>query len=149
VRRSGAREFAFDLETGVGSLLFELGDPVDFAAICSAVREAGFQLLWIEARVRGVLATIADSGGAARPAVLVEGSRQMLALVEGTTAQERSGYARAREAAGQAGRVVVRGRVGVPIGHTPELTVLDLRVEPGAGSFLRNPRKNPGGRRIL
>ena len=83
VRRSGARAFTFDIDTGEGSLLPAEDEPIDFGELESAVKDSGFELLWIEARVRGTLRTAADPSGAKRPALVVENPRQTFLLVEG------------------------------------------------------------------
>lgn len=130
MRRSGARDFTFDIDTGVGSLLLLESKPVDFGAIQNAVKDSGFDLLWIEARVRGILRTVSDSSGAVRPAVEVESPRQVFLLIEGTTEEERRGYSRLREAAeGRTPRVLVRGRIHAHAGAPPGLTVRDFRID--------------------
>lgn len=107
------------------------GKPVDFGEIQSAVKDSGFELLWIEARVRGILRTASDSSGAVHPAVEVESHRQVFLLIEGTTEEERRGYGRLKESAeGREPRVLVRGRVHAHVGAPPGLTVLEFRVDP-------------------
>ena len=130
MRRSGARDFTFDIDTGVGSLLPPEGKPIDFGEIQGAVKDSGFELLWIEARVRGTLRTASDPSGTDSPVLEVESPRQVFTLIEGTTEEERRGYGRLRESAeGRELRVLVRGRVHAHVDGPPGLTVLDYRVD--------------------
>ncbi len=131
MRRSGAREFKFDIDTGVGTLLPPQGKPVDFGAIVSGVKEGGFQLLWIEARVGGELRSVTGTQDAGKNLVVdVDSPRQRFVLVEGHTDAERRGYGRLRESAGREPvRVEVRGRVHTHTSGAPGLTVLDFHLK--------------------
>ncbi len=94
-RRSGARGFKIDIDTGRGSFLPPKGKPVDFAAIQVAVKEAGFELLWLEAQVRGTLMNAKDAAAArVQPAIKADGSGQVFLLIEGKTDAEHEGFAR-------------------------------------------------------
>ena len=131
MRRSGARKFDFDIDSGVGSLLPPAGKPVDFDAIRAGVKTSGFELLWIEARVRGTLRSTSDPSGGSQPSVEVESPRQAFALIAGPTDEERRGYRRLRaSAAGRELEVRVHGRVHAQSSAATALTVLDFEIEP-------------------
>ena len=99
------------------------------AGIQSAVKESGFELLWLEAEVRGTLHSARDAEGNVRPAVRVEETGQVFLLTEGTTEQEREGYDRLREWLDGSGRTVsVRGRVHAHADSPPGLTVKEFRL---------------------
>ncbi len=126
------REFKFDIDTGIGSFLPPKGKPIDVSAIQAAVKESGFELLWLEAQVRGVLQGGVDPTGSSRPALRVEETDQLFWLTEGTTEEERGGYSRLREwLNGPSRHVVVRGRVHSHIGSPPGLTVRTFRLAEG------------------
>ena len=131
VRRSGVRNFKLDMETGLSSFLLATGQPIDFAEIQRAVKESGFELLRLEARVRGTLNRAPDPTGTARPTVRVEETGQVFVLVEGTTDEERQRYARLLEWLDdeRGPKVVVRGRIHPHVGAPPGLSVLEFRVE--------------------
>ncbi len=131
-RRFGARDFKFDIDTGVGSFLPAEGKPVDIPEIQAAVKESGFVLLWLEAQVRGVLQGGMDPTGSSRPALRVEETDQLFWLTEGTTKEEREGYSRLREwVNGPSRHVVVRGRAHSHVGSPPGLTVRNFRLVQG------------------
>ena len=62
-------DFQFDIDTGLGSFLPMEDQPVDFGAIQDAVTESGFELLWLEADVRGILGSAPNDQGDPQPAV--------------------------------------------------------------------------------
>ena len=95
--RSGARDFQFDIDTGLGSFLPMEDQPVDFGGIQDAVTESGFELLWVEADVLGILESAPDARDEPHPALRVETTGQVFTLTEGTTEQEREGYVRLTE----------------------------------------------------
>ncbi len=100
--------------------------------IRSAVKESGFELLWVEAEVRGTLHSARDAEGNVRPAVRVEETDQVFLLTEGTTEQEREGYGRLREwLDGPSRTVSVRGRVHGHADSPPGLTVREFRLVDG------------------
>ncbi len=97
--------------------------------IRSAVEESGFELLWIEAEVRGTLQSASDPSGTVRPAVQVKETGQVFLLTEGTTEQEREGYDRLEEWLDGPNRTVsVRGRVHGHVDSPPGLTVKESRL---------------------
>ena len=129
VRRSGVRNFKFDIDTGLGSFLPAKDQPADLPAIQAAVKESGFALLWLEAQVHGTLLSTRDGTGAVRPGIRVHGTGQVFVLTEGTTEEERNGYARLEELlAGSSRKVVVRGRVHPHADSPPGLTVRKFRL---------------------
>ncbi len=129
VRRSDVRDFTFDIDTGIGSLLPPENEPIDFGELDGAVTEAGFELIWIEARVRGTLQASVDSQRGRQLAVRVENPSQLFILIEGSDEVERQGYNRILEWIDTGSReVVVRGRVHPHAGAAPGLTVRDFTV---------------------
>ncbi len=123
------REFKFDIDTGIGSFLPPKGKPIDVSAIQTAVKESGFELLWLEAQVRGVLQDGKDPTGAERPSLRVEETGQLFWLVEGTTDEERQNYDRLRQwVNGPDRHVVVRGRLHSHAGAPPGLTVRRFQI---------------------
>ncbi len=130
VRRSGARDFKFDIDTGVGSFLPAKAKPVDLSEIEEVVKESGFELLWLEAQVRGTLQSARDPSGTVRPAVQVKETGQVFLLIEGTTEQEREGHGRLKEwLDGPSRTVSVRGRVHGHVDSPPGLTVKEFRLD--------------------
>ena len=127
-RRSGVRDFQFDIDTGLGSFLPAKDKPVDLSEIRESVTESGFELLWLEANVRGILGSAPNAQGDPHPAVRVEETGQVFLLTQGTTEQEREGYGRLTEwLEGENRTVLVRGRV---LGHPqspPGMTVKEFR----------------------
>ncbi len=76
-RQSGARDFQFDIDTGLGSFLPAEDKPVDLSEIRESVTESGFELLWLEADVRGILGSAPNAQGDPHPAVRVEETGQV------------------------------------------------------------------------
>ncbi len=129
-RRSGARDFKFDIDTGVGSFLPPNDKPVEITEVQDAVKESGFELLWLEAQVRGTLQSAKDPSGTVRPGVRVKETGQVFLLTEGTTQQEREGYGRLKEWLDEPNRIVsVRGRVHGHVDAPPGLTVKEFRLD--------------------
>ena len=96
------------------------------------MKESGFELLWLEAQVRGVLQGGTDPTGAERASMRVAETGQVFWLVEGTTEEEREGYSRLREwVNGPSRHVVVRGRLHWHAGAPPGLTVQTFRLAEG------------------
>ncbi len=127
-RQSGARDFQFDIDTGLGSFLPMKDQPVDFGGIQDAVTESGFELVWLEADVRGILGSAPNVQGDPRPAVRVEETGQVFLLTQGTTEQEREGYGRLTEwLEGENRKVLVRGRVHGHPQSPPGMTVREFR----------------------
>ena len=123
------RDFKFDIDTGLGSFLPPKDKPVDMSEIQNAVKESGFELLWLEAQVRGTLQSARDPSETVRPAVQVKETGQVFLLTEGTTEQEREGYGRLREWLDEPSRTVsVRGRVHAHADSPPGLTVREFRL---------------------
>ncbi len=101
--------------------------------IRSAVKESGFELLWVEAEVRGTLHSARDAEGNVHPAVRVEETGQIFLLTEGTTEPEREGYGRLEEwLDGPTRTVSVRGRVHAHADSPPGLTVREFRLVEGS-----------------
>jgi hypothetical protein len=99
------------------------------SAIQGVVKESGFKLLWLEARVRGILQRAADPSGTERPAVKVEATGQEFLLSKGTTEPEREGYGRLEEwLDGPSRTVSVRGRIRRHLDDSTSLVVRDLRL---------------------
>ena len=131
-RRSGARDFKFDIDTGLGSFLPRKDKPVDVSEIQNAVKESGFELLWLEARVRGTLQSARDPSETVRPTVHVKETGQVFLLTEGTTEQERENYGRLKEwLDGPSRTVSVRGRVHGHVDSPPGLSVKEFRLVDG------------------
>ncbi len=127
-RQSGARDFQFDIDTGLGSFLPMEDQPVDFGGIQDAVKESGFELLWLEADVRGILGSAPNAQGDPHPALRVEETGQVFLLTQGTTEQEREGYGRLTEwLGGDNTTVLVRGRVHGHPQSPPGMTVREFR----------------------
>lgn len=123
------RNFNFDIESGLGTFLPAKDKPVDIQALQTAVKESGFKLLWLDAQVHGTLLGTRDSSGVVRPSVRVEGSRQVFVLIEGTTDEERKGYARLEEwLTGSSKKVMVHGRAHPHADSPPALTVRKFRL---------------------
>ena len=113
----------------MGSFLPARGKPIDVSAIQTAVKESGFELLWLEAQVRGVLQDGKDPTGAERASLRVEETGQLFWLVEGTTDEERQNYDRLRQWVNEPDcHVVVRGRLHSHAGVPPGLTVRRFQV---------------------
>ncbi len=129
MRQVGARDMEFDIDAGIGTFLPKEGEPVDLSGIRRAVREAGFDLLWLEARVRGSLRRAVGEADDVRLAVVVPSTGQRFVLVEGGTEEERRGYARLIEWLEAPGRAVeVRGRAHPHEGAPSALTVREYRL---------------------
>ncbi len=128
MRRSGVQDFDFDINTGVGWFVPFGDQPVDFSGIQGAVRESGFELLWLEAEVRGDLEGAVDPTGTTRPTVRLGRTGQVFWLIQGTTTAEAELYAHLEEMLGQPNpRVLVRGRVHPHTDAPPGLTVREFR----------------------
>ncbi len=128
-RRSGVRDFQFDIDTGLGSFLPAKDQPVDLSEILESVTESGFELLWLEADVRGILGSAPNAQGDPHPSVRVEETGQVFLLTEGTTEQEREGYDRLGEwVEGDRKKVLIRGRVHDHAESPPGLTVQRFRL---------------------
>ncbi len=128
-RRSGVRDYQFDIDTGMGWFLPMKDQPVDFGGIQEAVAESGFELLWLEADVLGILGNAPDAQGDPHPALRVEATGQSFTLTEGTTEQEREGYGRLTEWLEGGNRtVLIRGRVHSHPQSSPGMTVREFRV---------------------
>ncbi len=129
MRRSGARDFKFDIDTGTGSFLPAKAKPVDLSEIEKVVKESGFQLLWLEASIRGTLHSASDPGGFVRPAVRVNQTGQVFLLIEGTTEKEREGFSHLTEWLDGTGKsVAVRGTVHGYADAPPGLTAREFRI---------------------
>ncbi len=132
MRRSGVRDFKFDIDTGVGSFLPAKAKPVDVSEIEKVVRESGFKLLWLEATVRGTLHSASDPGRFVRPGVRVNQTGQVFLLIEGTTEKEQKGFSQLTEwLDGTDKTVSVRGRVHGHVDLPPGLTVKEFRLVDG------------------
>ena len=100
--------------------------------IRNAVKESGFELLWLETQVRGTLQRAKDPSGTVRPGVRVKETGQVFLLTEGTTQQEREGYGRLKEWLDEPNRIVsVRGRVHGHVDAPPGLTVKEFHLVDG------------------
>ena len=125
----GAREFSFDIDSGWGMFLPAEGSPLDLEELKRSVQETGFELLELELRLRGALASARDAEGGARPAVRVASTGQRFLLFAGDTEAERSAYARLTEWLGDSPPVVeVLGRARAHPGADAGLSVREFRL---------------------
>ena len=121
--------FQFDINLGIASFLPAKAKPVDIAAFQADVKASGFELLWLEAEVRGSLQITRNAAGDKRHSVLVAGSGQIFVLNEGTTVEERNSYANLEEWSNGASRsVVVSGRIHSVADAEVALTIRNCRL---------------------
>ncbi len=129
MRQVGAREYKFDIETGLATYLPREEEAIDLEAVGNAVDQAGFELLGVELQVRGHVSRTTDRDGAERVALTVPSTGQRFLLLPGESDEERRGYARLSEWIDEPERViVVRGRAHAHEGAAPALTVWVFQV---------------------
>ncbi len=109
MRRSGVRNFSFDIEKGLGTFLPAEGKPLDFASIQEAVKMSGFPLLWSEAAVEGQLDKVTSADGQARLSLTTEMPIQVFYLKKSLEPAEASVYSDLERQVGKSLRL--RGRL--------------------------------------
>jgi hypothetical protein len=121
----GARSFELNIDTGWGSMLPAVGQPLLPDALHDAVADAGFELLHLELEVLGQLHGPAGEG---QVSVKVESSGQRFALVEGSSEPERAAWSQLSPQLGRSGAPFwVRGRALERADGTTALEVVDFR----------------------
>lgn len=129
MRQVGARNYQFDIDTGIATFLPQVGGPLDLTAVEAAVTEAGFGLLWLDLELLGELSRTQDGDGSAQPALTVGTTGQRFLLYPGESDEEREGYARLTQWLDQPEQAVtVRGRAHAHRTALPALTVREFAV---------------------
>ncbi len=112
VRQFGARSFDLDIDTGKGTLLPPVGEPLRTDALRKAVGDAGFELLGLELEVLGLLRNLQTPTGESQAVIEAETSGQRFALIQGHSEHERAAWARIAPQLDRNGVLLwVRGRV--------------------------------------
>ena len=128
VRQFGARSFDLDIDTGRGTLLPPVGEPLRTDELRKAVRDAGFELLGLELEVLGLLRNLQAPTGENQAVVQAATSGQRFALIQGDSEDERIAWARIAPQLDQNGVLLwVRGRVHEHQEGPPALQVNDFR----------------------
>ena len=121
----------FDIDTGVCSFRPAGGSRVDFAWLRAAVNEAGFELLRMDAEVRGTLGRAQDPSGEPHFVLTMKGTGQRVFLFEGKTDAEQKAFRLLTQwFDGPERAVVVSGRIHHHAGGPPGLLVSEARALP-------------------
>ena len=128
MRQFGARSFDLDIDTGKGTLLPPVGEPLLTDALRKAVGDAGFELLGLELEILGLLRNLQTPTGENQAVVEAQISGQRFALIQGHSEDERTAWARIAPQLDRNGVLLwVRGRVHEHEGGPPALQVNDFR----------------------
>jgi hypothetical protein len=101
VRRSGVRNFTFNIDKGVGTFLPAQGKPFDYAEFQEAVKGSGFPLLWTEVSVEGRLGKVKEADGRERLSLSTAAPLQVFYLEKSEIPEEAAVYAGLTDRDGQ------------------------------------------------
>lgn len=128
MRRSGVRNFSFNIDKGLGTFLPAPGKPLDLVSIQGAVKKAGFPLLGAEATVRGSLRKVQDPLGKPALALAANETGQLFYLNAGSTPAEQEALNRISSWADKKAELSVHGKIHSPAGTHVGLSVLRFDV---------------------
>ena len=104
------------------------GQPLDFAAVRAGVDESGFQLLSLEAELRGAVSQQTLASGVQRAALEIEGSGQQVWILEGRSPTEHEAYAELERRLEQEGATAsLRGEAAPDSEDQSSVVLLEVR----------------------